>query len=160
MIDVSFSGGFVTIEAEAIGSTTISEFADEGSPVEVDEIEVTGHQLMLDGSVLYWTKPTAYFVKVSVIAGSGNDESLTKLLELSHPGGRFGEQNTDELTVKMEVSSPRIYNGGSGADNFGGSAKRHSFSDGRMLSGSPAISVDSEGKIQAKTFSFVFAQHN
>lgn len=163
MIDLSFTGGFVTIKADAIGATTISEFADEGSPVEVDEIEVTGHQLMLNGSVLYWTKPTAYTAKVTVIPLSANDISLSKLLESTKvertENGMVRICSSAATKTTMEIAAPGINRSGPSGKNV---MRTWTFSNGRIVSGNPGIVSDEEGKMKAKTYSFVFERmvHN
>lgn len=154
MLDISFTDGFVTIESDACGMTTISEFPSDVSPIEIDEIEVAGHKIMLDGSVLYWSKPSAYSVKVSVIPHTKEDESLSKLADFARvkggkdQDGNLNESATKALAVKMIVGVPA-----EGGSLF----KQLMFDDGRMVGGSPGVSVDSDGKMQSKTFSFVFA---
>lgn len=154
MLDISFTGGYVTIDAPAMGMTTISEFSDEGSPVEVDEIEVTGHSINLNGTVIRWRKPTAYTVKVTVIPLSENDVSLTKLLlasKVEPTGGGVKAVDVASLATKMEIAAPAINESGQGS-----SMRKWWFTEGCIVGGSPAVASDAEGKMQSKTYSFVF----
>lgn len=163
----------MTIHAEVIGTTTVTSFADEGSPVEVDEIEVTGHQLMLDGSVLFWRKPTAYTVKVSVIPGSANDESLAKLLMASKAssGSNGVCRDIKEIKTDLQICCPKLNKSGKHAErgkkrltdkaviNDGEVINGYeitAYTEGRIMSGHPGVTVDTEGKIQAKVYTFVF----
>lgn len=159
MLDISFTGGYVTVSAPAMGTTTISEFSDEGSPVEVDEIEVTGHSINLNGTVIRWRKPTAYTVKVTVIPLSENDVSLTKLLlasKVEPTGSGVRAVDVASLTTKMEIAAPAINKSGQGG------MRTWTLTEGCILGGSPAVASDAEGKMQSKTYSFVFERmtHN
>lgn len=161
MLDISFTGGYVTVKAPAMGTTTIEEFSDEGSPVEVDEIEVTGHSINLNGTVLRWRKPTAYTVKVTVIPLSENDISLSKLLEAAKvepTGTGVYAVSVASLNTTLEIAAPAINKSGGNASGM----RTWTFKEGCIVSGNPGIATDAEGKMQSKTYSFVFEQmtHN
>jgi len=149
MIDLSFTGGSITIKSGVTGATNIpvTEFSDEGSPIEVDEIEVAGYAINLNGLMIRWRKPAAYVAKVTVIPGSDNDESLTKLLNAAHITKGATLEPIANLKVTMEVSAPGIN---------GAASRTWTFEEGCIVSGSPAVASDAEGKMQAKTFTFAF----
>ena len=89
MIDISFTGGYIALKSNYTGVSNldIKEFSDEGSPVEVDEIEVAGYAVNMNGLLIRWRKPSAYVVKLNVLPNSNADVSLTKLLLASHIEG-------------------------------------------------------------------------
>ena len=153
MIDISFSGGSVTVSCGGI-STTITEFSDEGSPIECQDIEVTGHSATLNGQAIFWRKPSLYQVSVTVIPGSDNDAALQQMLRRAHmhPGNIA---NISELEATMTIRAPQINASGSQA---GGNS--WNFSYGRILSGPTGPSSNGEGKTSARTYTFIFERMN
>lgn len=149
MLDVSFTGGNIVIKSGS-GSTVISEFSDEGTPVECNEIEVTGHAMTLNGQVIFWRKPNAYVVSVTVIPMSDNDITLGNMLEMAHvkPGNAVP---VDKLTTSLTINCPKINKSGSQM-----SGNMWSFQNGRIVSGPTGPSTNSEGKMSARTYTFVF----
>lgn len=154
MIDVSATGATVTIKAPAIGSVTVSRFSDEGTPFEFNEIEVTGSALSLNGELITWSKPVAYAASVTVIPHSDEDNALRKLLEASHV--RFTGKGTkavspENVKTSLTLKCPKINAGGN-------SFKMYSYTNGRIVSGPTAPSTSPEGKLSARTYTFVFEQ--
>lgn len=154
MIDVSFTGATIVISADAIGSTTITEFYDEGSPLQCSEIEVTGNSLTLNGTLVTWAKPSAYVVSVTVVPESENDNSLRTLLEKSHvkhasSGTTVYSVDPVAVDTTMTIKAPGI--------SMDHKTKReYTFSAGRILSGPSAISANAEGKLSGNTYTFIF----
>lgn len=154
MIDVSATGATVTVKAAAIGQVTISRFSDEGTPFEFNEIEVTGSALSLNGEVIFWSKPVAYAASVTVIPHSDEDDALRKLLEASHvrfSGGSTKAVDPANVNTSLTLKCPHI-------DGAGQSFKMYSYTNGRIVSGPTAPSTSPEGKLSARTYTFVFEQ--
>lgn len=154
MIDVSATGATITVHAPAIGQVQISRFSDEGTPFEFNEIEVTGSALSLNGELITWSKPVAYAASVTVIAHSDEDEALRKLLEASHvrfTGGGTKAVNAENVNTKLTLKCPTL-------NSSGESFKMYSYTNGRIVSGPTAPSTSAEGKLAARTYTFVFEQ--
>lgn len=154
MIDISFTGGSVYIESGFI-NTNITEFSDEGSPIVCSDIEVTGNAVSLNGQLITWTKPNAYAVSVTVIPGTENDTSLNYLLEACHIHPTDDDSRTvkainiENAKVKMTIMSPI-------ADGAGTRYLKYVFTNGRILNGPAGPSTNSEGKMSARTYTFIF----
>lgn len=150
MVDVSGVYPKVTIVSTGIPPIiTLSHFADDSNPIDVDQIEVTGHGINVNGELVTWEKPTAYIVSVSVLAGTEEATSLNTLLETSHAraGANFVLAPTVTLTKKI------------GVRNILGiitSDDGETYTNGRIVSGPAGTSVDSEGRKTSQTYTFVF----
>lgn len=150
MVDVSGVFPKVMIASTGIPPLiNITNFADDSNPIDVDQIEVTGHGINVNGVLVTWEKPTAYIVSVSVLAGTEEATSLTTLLESSHAraGANFALAPTVTLTKKI------------GKRNMLGiitSDDGETYTNGRIVSGPAGTSIDSEGRKQSQTFTFVF----
>jgi len=152
MIDVSATGASININSAATGAVLITRFSDEGTPFEFNEIEVTGSALSLNGELITWSKPVAYAASVTVMPHSDEDNSLRKLLEASHV--RFNGSGTTAVNPEMVKTSltlkcPLLNEAGS-------SFKEYRFTEGRIVSGPTAPSTSAEGKLSARTYTFVF----
>lgn len=153
MIDISFTGGWIDIKMGSF-HTQIVEFSDEGSPVEVDDVEVTGEAVTLNGQAVYWRKPSLYHVTVTVIPGSQNDLDLQRMLHASKVQNGESVTPISELTVTMTINAPKI-NESNGSQQTG---RKWTFKNGRFLRGKIGMQTDPEGKMSAMAYSFAFEQ--
>lgn len=150
MVDVSGVFPKVMIVSTGIPPLiNITNFADDSNPIDVDQIEVTGHGINVNGTLVTWEKPTAYIVSVSVLAGTEEATNLNLLLEASHAraGANFVLAPTVTLTKKI------------GKRNMLGvitSDDGETYTNGRIVSGPAGTSIDSEGRKQSQTYTFVF----
>lgn len=149
--DISFTGASVVVtQGNDNLKTTITEFSDEDTPLECSEIEVTGNAITLNGQLVLWRKPSAYMVSVTVIPRSENDLVLSKMLYQARvcPARAIAVK---DLWSKMTIKCPRI--------NESGNTKAvdtYNFSNGRILSGPTGPASNSEGKMSARKYTFVF----
>lgn len=152
MTDVSATGSSIQITTDVTGLINITRFSDEGTPFEFNEIEVTGSALSLNGELITWAKPVAYAASVTVVPMTSEDEALRKLLiasKVKYSKGNTVAVNTDAVTVTMNASIPKLNNNGSAYRGF-------MFTNGRIVSGPSAPSSSAEGKLSARTYTFVF----
>lgn len=149
MFDVSAAGAKVRVECGS-NSCNITEFYDEGTPFETNEVEVTGSGITLNGQLVLWRKPVAYVVTLTVIPGSQDDVWLAQRLDDAHirPGKVI---DVDRLKAKLTIWVPQI-----NASGRQGKTVVTSYTNGRILSGPTGPSASAEGKLAAKTYSFVF----
>lgn len=149
MIDISFTGASVSVK-QGNRQTVIREFSDEGTPIECNEIEVTGSAVTLNGQLILWRKPNAYVVSLTVIPRSDNDAALRAMLHDAHvsPGNVV---KVSQLNASLTIVAPKINE--SGSQVKGDSWK---FTNGRIVGGPTGPSSSSEGKMSARTYTFVF----
>lgn len=118
---------------------TVTEFADDKDPLKIEEVELTGHELLIDGSLFTFDKATAVKVAVSVIPGSDDDINLKILLQ-----ARKGSQSFIPLP---DVTSIVISYGNGGLVGF---------SEGAIASGPLADSISDGGRLVGNTYTFIF----
>ncbi len=156
MIDISMQGAKLTLQCGAINAGNIVlEFSDEGTPIEMPDIEVASSAMTMNGELVTWTKPTPITFSITVIPGSASDNALRNLLYAGHVGGRKGKAIQQSYvhinTATLEV--PAIYTNGivsqAGKTTF-------TFANGRLTSGPMAIGSNAEGKMSARTYKFTF----
>jgi hypothetical protein len=148
--DISFTGASVVVSQGKTLDTTITEFSDEDTPLECSEIEVTGNAITLNGQLVLWRKPSAYMVSVTVIPRSENDLTLSKMLYQSRVCPARAVAVSD-LWSKMTIKCPRINESGNTR-----AVDTYKFSNGRILSGPTGPASNSEGKMSARKYTFVF----
>lgn len=153
MIDISMAGSIVTIKGPKL-SVEISEFASEGDPISIPDLEVRNGEMGLNGDLVTWAKPSPIAFSVSVIPGSESDRKLSAALRAGHIGGRGASTQFDSVYVQqLTIKTPY----GQAKNNLTVSnSSSWVFSNGYLLSGSPAQGTNAEGKAAMKTYNFVF----
>lgn len=156
MIDISMQGAKITLQCSAISAGNIVlEFSDEGTPIEIPDIEVASSAMTMNGELVTWTKPNPINFSITVIPGSASDNALRNLLYAGHVGGRKGKAINQEYvhidTATLEV--PNIYTNGivTQAKNL-----KFVFANGRLTAGPMGIGSNAEGKMSPRTYKFVF----
>lgn len=150
MIDVSGVFPKVTIvSASVVPLINVTHFADDSNPVDVEQIEVTGHAINVNGELVTWEKPTAYIASISVLCGTDDDNDLAILLEASHATSDKGFALAPTITMR-QVIGKRNSLGVVTTDDAA------SFTKGKIVSGRPSAAVDSDGKKLSNTYTFVF----
>lgn len=159
MIDISSTGSTIQINTRCTGKFEISRFSDEGTPFEFNEIEVTGSAPTLNGELITWSKPVAYAAAVTVVPGTPEDVNLRKLLmksRVNYAGGNVTAVDPHQVEVRMVVNIPVISIENS--TRQGQQYNHYVFVNGRIVSGPTAPSSNPEGKLSARTYTFVFEQ--
>ena len=154
MVDISYAGAkiyLLTRSGDAVGP--ITEFSDEGSPVEIPDMDIADGNMNLNGILVTWTKAQAAEFSLTLIPNSQSEKILATWLAAHAIGGRGGipEAFIDQLQLfipkNVEVS-------GTYKKNY----LMYTFKNGRMRRGTPATGTNSEGKMNAKTYNFIFEQ--
>ena len=152
MLDISMAGATISIQG-ALNAVNITEFADDGTPISVSDIEVAGSGMNLNGTLVTWYKPNPVEVSFSLIPGSQSDRDLSAFLRSVSIGGK-GNAVADAYIKSMTITVPKAdVNGNTGQRNGNES---FTFTNGRLLRGNPGMSSDNEGKAQSKTYTFIF----
>lgn len=141
--DVSFAGSTITI-----GGIQVQDFMDDANPVEFSDTEVCQIEWDCNGCIIQTIKPSPIIASVTVIPGSASDKGLRGLWRKScvNEGGI----SLDEAETALEMT---IAPGNSHIPSF-------SFSRGCCISGTPGITVRSDGKTQGNTYTFAFAKYS
>ncbi len=141
MQNVSGFGTQVTVVATQsfpVGFT-VAKFADDKDPLKVEEIEPTGVELLIDGSLFTFDKGAIIKVAVSVIAGSDDDINLKILLQ--------ARKSSPSIIPLPDVTSMVITYGNGG---------NVAFSSGSIISGPLADSINQSGRMNGNTYTFAF----
>lgn len=141
MIDISASGTEVTIialQTFPIGFT-VSSLADDVDPIQVEETETTGFEMLFDGSLFAYDKATPIKIGLAVIAGSSDDINLKIMLQ-----SRKG--NASILPFPDVTSAIFSYPDGG----------KVILSNGTILSGPLLDGVLSSGRKKSNLYTFAF----
>ena len=154
MVDISYAGAKIylwTRTGKKVGP--ITEFSDEGSPVEIPDIDIADGNMNLNGILVTWTKAQAAEFSLTLIPNSQSEKILATWLSAHAIGGRgaIPEAFIDQLQLIIPANV-----------NVSGTSSKNSliytFKNGRMRRGAPATGTNSEGKMNAKTYNFIFEQ--
>ena len=153
-------GARITLKCKAINSGNIVlEFSDEGTPIEIPDIEVASSAMTMNGELVTWTKPNPINFNITVIPGSASDNALRNLLYAGHVGGRKGKPIDQDYvhidTATLEV--PSIYTNGIVTE---ARSRVFVFTNGRLTAGPMGIGSNAEGKMSPRTYKFVFESVN
>lgn len=139
--DVSGFGTILTLVASntfPIGFL-ISQFADDGDPIDLPAITINGSAMGLNGDLITWSKASEIKTSINVIEGSDDDTNLSILLEANRVGrGKLSARDSVILTV--------VYPSG----------KTLTLAPGVIVDGQPGPSVASAGRLKTKKYDFVF----
>jgi hypothetical protein len=141
MIDISGFGSSVIVVALSSFPMgfSITEFADDIDPFVVEPIEPTGFEMLYDGSLFAYDKAAPIKVNLSVVAGTSDDINLKILLQARKGSAQI--LNIPDIT-SMVVSYP---DGG-----------RVMFSNGTIIGGPLADTLQTIGRKKGNTYNFVF----
>lgn len=132
-VNLSGTGSWVRV-----GAKTITEFADDQSPFEIEDMEVAGTGVNLQGTMTYWAKGATSKIKIGVIPHSDSDEYLRTLLLRTKPSNN----STGIYDFTMTCMS-------------GAGGRARDFKGCVIVSGPPADSVATEGRINGHSYTFV-----
>lgn len=152
MIDVSMAGASITIKASGLKSNPITEFSDEGTPIDVPALEVAAGSMNLNGNLVTWTKPAPVQISFTLIPGSESDNDLRSFLRAVHVGGKgktVGNAYIESMVISVPIAAS---NSATNKKTY----KSYDFKNGRLLSGLPAFGSNSEGKASPSTYTFMF----
>ena len=151
MIDISMAGAKIILTHTDGSKLVINEFTDDGNPVEVPDFDIADGNMNLNGILVTWTKAQAVEFNISLIPNSASDIILGNYLRSRAIGGK-GE--IPEAFISSMVLCVPSAIGVSATDQKG--TRFFTFRNGRLRRGSPALGSNAEGKIQARTYNFIF----
>lgn len=151
MIDISMAGAKIILTHQDGSKLVINEFTDDGNPVEIPDFDIADGNMNLNGILVTWTKAQAVEFNISLIPNSPSDIILSNYLRSRAIGGKGA---IPEAFINSMVLCVPSAIGVSATDNKG--TRFFTFTNGRMRRGSPALGSNAEGKIQSRTYNFIF----
>jgi hypothetical protein len=118
----------------------VKKLADDKDPLVIEEIEPTGHEFLVDGSLFIFDKATAIKVKISVVAGSDDDLNLKVMLQ--------ARKGTPSILNLPDITTMTILYGNNGSVMF---------TSGSIVSGPLGDSINQSGRYPSNTYTFVFS---
>ncbi len=141
MIDISTAGSGITIfslTSFPMGFR-LSSFADDADSLSVEQTEVSGFEKLYDGNIFAFDKTSPIMLTVGVIPNTEDDINLKILLQKRKSNPTFLSL-PDTITMVISYAD-------------GG---RNVLSNGVMVSGSIADSMQSGGRKKSNSYSFAF----
>lgn len=118
---------------------SVTQFADDADPLDLPELAIGETAMGLNGDLINWGKANPIPVSVSVIPGQDDDLNLAIL----HEANRIGRGKKGARDIITLIG---VYPDG----------KVITLSGGKLISGPPASSVASAGRMKSKTYNFQF----
>lgn len=146
MLDITTAGSYIDIS----GVGKVTRFSDDTDPWSVEEIEVTGYGVTINGELLVWAKPSAYLVTINVLSGTTEAKKLAQLIDKSKvKNGQNGGAGTFDAAA-ARVNSLTIF---LKAGQLNGTT--FSFTNGRVVRGAAAPSANNDGRTTTMSYTFV-----
>lgn len=141
MIDISAYGLSITITASNTfpQGITITEFADDGDPIDTPSQQVKDKAMGLNGRLMTWSKANPILRTVTCIPGSEDDRNLQALLEANRVGQ--GKRSVNDI-ITMVTSYP--------------DGRTETCTQGAITDGMIGQSVASAGRLKTKSYQFAF----
>lgn len=141
MIDISGFGTGITIVATTsfpVGFT-LSSFADDEDPLNVENTEVSGYEKLYDGSIFTYDKTSPLLLSVGVMPNTEDDINMKILMQM--------RKSSPQILPLPDTTSIVICYPDGG---------KVAMSNGTILSGPLADSLTAQGRKKGNVYHFVF----
>lgn len=141
MQDISATGVSATIFATLTfpAGFTITAWADDTNPIDVETLQIGDAGMGVNGNLTFWSTPNPIRITLRPIPNSEGDANLQILLSAN----RVAKNKTSvQDIITMAVNYPD------------GSVK--TFTNGKLVNGTPALGVASNARLQTREYQFVF----
>lgn len=122
---------------------SVSKFADDVLPLEIEETEAVGFDMLYDGSLFAFDKAAPVKVAIAVIPGSTDDINLKILL---------AARKASSSIIKLPDVTSMVITYGDGG--------RVLLSNGTILRGPLGDTVTTGGRKKGNQYTFVFGSYN
>lgn len=141
MQDISGFGLRLNLRASVTfpAGVTITQFADDGDPLDIPSQQVADKAMGLNGDLIVWSKANPILVTINVIANSDDDRNLSVLLNANRVGK--GKRSARDV-----ITFTGIY-----PDN-----RQVTLTQGKITDGMVSNSVASAGRLKTKAYAFAF----
>lgn len=141
MVDVSASGtkiNIISIPTFPQGFD-VTELADDSDPLSFNEVTIAKYGMGVNGDLVTWSTAAPLEVTLNVIANSESDVNLGIILDVNRVA-------KNKLQIQDVITMNASYPDGS----------HKVLTKGKLMSGTVANSVSSDGKLKTKQYKFVF----
>lgn len=141
MIDISGFGTGITVIATTSFPTgfTLTQFADDEDPLNVENTEVSGYEKLYDGSIFTYDKTSPLLLSVGLIPNTEDDINMKILMQMR-------KSSVHLLPLPDTTSMVICYPDGG----------KVAMSQGTVLSGPLADSLTTQGRRKGNVYHFVF----
>lgn len=121
----------------------ITQFADDSDPIDVPSLQIGDTAMGINGDLITWSKANPTKITLSVIPESGNDLSLSILLQNNRVGrGKSGAR--DVITMNLIYPSGIAF---------------ATLINGVITDGTPFLPVQSSGRLKTRAYQFAFENY-
>lgn len=144
-MDISANGLEIIVKGSVTfpSGFSVTQFADDSDPFDLPDITIADTGMGVNGDLVSWTTPTPIEMNVSVVPNSDDDANLAILFEANRAG-------KNKRGAKDKITITGIYPDG----------KKVTLTNGVIISGAPANSGTSSGRMRSKTYGFRFENKN
>lgn len=122
---------------------SLSQFADDINPFEVEEIEPVGYDMLYDGSLFAFDKAAPVLLTIGLIAGTADDINCKVLLQ--------ARKASSGIIPLPDITSMVVTYGDGG---------RLLLSNGTILKGPLGDTIQASGRKKGNQYTFVFGSFN
>lgn len=117
----------------------VTEFADDADPLSFPETQIADYGMGVNGDLVVWSRPVPLEVTLNVIPNTEADKNLTILLDMNRVAkGKVFVQDIVKLVATYPDGSQKI------------------LTNGKIVAGQVSNSVQSAGRLQTRSYRFVF----
>ena len=125
------------------GCGTISQFADDQSPFEVEPIDIGGTGMNIQGELVFWQKSNPIQIKISVIPNSEDDYKLWRYFNKRKVrDGHVGVMESEGTTITITQNN-----------KFGGA--EWVYTNCVPMNFPVGVNASNDGRYTGKTYTFV-----
>lgn len=141
MQDISATGVTATIFAAPTFPTgfDISAWADDANPIDIETLTIADTGMGVNGDLIIYKTPNPIRITLRPIPNSAGDSNLQILLDANRVAkNKTAVQDIDTLVLNYPDGTVRT------------------FINGILVSGTPALGVSSNARLQTREYVFVF----
>lgn len=141
MQDISAVGTSATIFATATfpAGFTVTAWADDANPIEVETLQLGDTGMGVNGDLVVWSTPNPIRLTLRPIPNTDADANL-QLLVSANRVAKNKAAVQDIITLAVNYPDGTVV----------------TFTNGKILTGTPALGVASNARLQTREYQFVF----
>lgn len=141
MQDISATGTSATIFASLTfpAGFTVTALADDANPIDVETLQLGDTGMGVNGDMVFWSTPNPIRITVRPIPNSDADENLQILVSANRVAKNKAAVQ-DIITMAVNYPDGKVV----------------TFTNGKLLTGTPALGVASNSRLQTREYQFVF----
>jgi len=138
ILELSFAGSTVTV-----GGVKLESFVDDANPIEFQDCDIANIEYSLNGRMIRSVKPHGIMMSVTLWPGSPDDTKLFNICMKYHCNdGNYSGDVNQELKATISVQ--------------GGRVSPINLSKGTLVSFPGGVGVSGKGKMNGRTYTFIF----